>query len=289
MNSISNCFLLVCLAMTFLLKGQNSALYTTYFHNSHLQKHHINPAYFLEAPAAGSIQYQSFPGVLSRLKKFQVDFSMNINENQYMGLQVFNENEGKFIDRNRVYGLYGVKTEVSNDVYVSMGIQAGVVNHSYKGSTSSPESSANGFDLGLGVCLHSAKVDVGVAMFQVPKAEITPINTTYILPRVLEAFGAISIDLTEKLVFIPFARVRHVQTINRTVYQVSPNFLLNDGSLGAGVNFIKDQGLSPHVDITLPIEEKVRVKIGASYFTPLFMNTTQDLPLNKYELSLIHI
>lgn len=282
MTSLFRYLFLLCISLPFFSNGQNSALYATFFQNSHLQLQQINPSYFLEQPLSGSTQYQSYPTPLSRLKYYQGDFSMILSENQFVGIQYWIENEGKFIQRNRVYGLYGIKTDLSDKVFIAMGIKAGVINHRFKASTSSPESASNALDLGLGVSLRSERLDVGLALFQIPEAILSPQNEQIQLPKLLEGFISYKANVTENLLFVPFARVRSVFDVSTNVCQLSTNFLLTKQNIGGGMNLILNQGISPHLDIALPIDENLNVKIGASYFAATFTNTST-------ELSLIHI
>lgn len=266
--------------------AQNSTVSPNYFYNSHLNLCQINPGAQITKNVFGTIQYQSSFGPLSKLNSVQGDFFLLFNKNQSIGLQVWNSNEGPFIQRNRLYGIYNIKVPLSKKVNLTSGVKLGLINHRFKASSSSPPSSGSGLDLGLGFELDVGDFKTGFTFSQIPDEEIVVLSEVVSLPTLFDFYSKYKIDLSPSVCFEPYVRTSYISEMNKTLLQLSANFYVLDEKVGGGFHFLWDEGFAPHVQVVFPISLKYKMKMGFTYFEPIFKDSRTTFSLSRYEISL---
>jgi len=182
----------VVLAVFFLtssiLRGQNGTLmpdvYDQFFQNYYL----INPANTDTSQIILNMGHKSQIGVFRGVRQTYFDANCRIKSNSLnnrhsLGIQLFNNSEGDFFSKNRVYGRYAFDMRLSDSYYLSAGISIGMVNYAFKATQSSAGGSDITYDGNLGLWLVGDKLKLGTSMQQVFQRALSPIGQEFVLRR----------------------------------------------------------------------------------------------------------
>lgn len=168
--------------------GQNGALtpdtYDQFFQNYYL----INPANTDTSAVIINSGHKSQLGIFRGVRQTYFDANVRIRSNslnnrQYIGVQVFNNSEGDFFSKNRVYGRYSFDVRLSESYYLSAGISIGTVSYAFKATQSSAGGSDLTYDGSLGAWLVGRNLKAGASIQQVFQRTLSPIGQTFELVR----------------------------------------------------------------------------------------------------------
>lgn len=189
MNHIGKWYILVLtFSVSFVSKGQNGTLtpdvYDQFFQNYYL----VNPANTDTSEIIVNMGHKSQIGVFRGVRQTYFDANFRIkskssNSRHYIGLQLFNNSEGDFFSKNRVYGRYSFDIRVSDSYFLSAGLSLGAVSYAFKATQSSAGGSDLNYDGNIGLWLIGRKLKVGTSMQQVFQRTLTPIGQTFELTR----------------------------------------------------------------------------------------------------------
>lgn len=181
-------FFLVFSISSLILKGQSGTLmpdtYDQFFQNYYL----INPANIDTSQIMLHMGHKSQLGVFRGVKQtyFDANFrikSNSLNNRHYVGVQLFNNGEGDYFNKNRAYGRYSFDIRLSERYYLSAGASLGMVNYAFKATQSSAGGSDITYDGNLGLWLVGNRLKVGSSMQQVFQRTLSPIGQQFVLRR----------------------------------------------------------------------------------------------------------
>ena len=206
---------------TFIARGQVSK-YPFRFSLYHNSASFVNPA------AAGcnsdrelNLGSQQMFGAISHVSAHY--FTFNIRIRQYktdepyssIGIVLYNDREGKYLNRSRFYGSYTWHASVSRTLQFSAGFYVGGMNYSVKGTPLSGDGSDIKADGAVGVSLFSETFYVDMAFGQIFNSKVQPLEEITVLTPMIN-FSAY--------------RVFSFQDGFRLVPSVSTRIPFNDGT-----------------------------------------------------------
>lgn len=189
MNAVRNWYILPIFFITsFISKGQNGALipdtYDQFFQNYYL----INPANTDTAGVILHMGHKSQLGVFRGVRQTYFDANFRIQSNRLnrahsVGIQLFNNSEGDFFSKNRVYGRYAFDIHLSETYFLSAGIAVGAVSYAFKATQSSAGGSDLAYDGSTGLWVVGRKLKAGVSIQQISQGKLSPLGQIFELRR----------------------------------------------------------------------------------------------------------
>ncbi len=112
------------------------------------------------------------------------------------GVSVTNMRRGDYIQLNKIAIRYGRSSALSESVYISAGISAGVVNYRLGASQASAGGSDLGPDLSAGISAFSTRFLIGVSVMQILNTGLQPINERLELKRYMNFISSYIVTLS---------------------------------------------------------------------------------------------
>ena len=229
------------------VQGQNGNLmpdtYTQFFQNYYL----VNPANTDTAQAIIHIGHKSQTGIFAGVRQtyFDANFrikSTNLNRRHYLGIQAFNNSEGDYFSRNRVYGRYSFDIALTEKYYLSAGVSLGAVNYAFKATQSSAGGADMAYDGNLGLWLVGGSVKLGASMQQLFQKTLSPIGQEFVLRRVynFNAVYVLRINYLAQLTFHGWYRYQRYSSYNDA--QLATIFTLQN-LIEFGANYRYQRGI----------------------------------------------
>lgn len=179
---------LMLLSVSSIVKGQNGTLlpdsYDQFFQNYYL----INPANVDTSQIILNMGHKSQLGVFRGVRQTYFDANFRIQSNSlnykhYCGIQLFNNSEGDYFNKNRVYARYSFDIRLSESYYLSAGTSIGMVNYAFKATQSSAGGSDLTYDGSLGLWLVGSHLKAGSSIQQIFQRTLQPIGQEFVLTR----------------------------------------------------------------------------------------------------------
>lgn len=109
------------------------------------------------------------------------------NHQHGIGLAALSEQEGPLITDNRLKASYWKKINLNEKWLLIGGAQAGVVNSSIEGTTSTPSTNEWSPDLDIGFTLQNEQTSLGLSINQIANSKVIPLSQSVIYKRFFTA------------------------------------------------------------------------------------------------------
>jgi type IX secretion system PorP/SprF family membrane protein len=120
-----------------------------------------------------------------------------------LGILVYNEREGKYLNRSRFYATYAWHGYITNQLKFSGGFQIGAMNYSVKGTPLSGDGSDTAPDGIVGVWLYNKWFHLGASYNQIFNSKIQPLDEIAILSPYLNIDGSCNFSFSDVLKVSP--------------------------------------------------------------------------------------
>ncbi|MFN8415541.1 MAG: type IX secretion system membrane protein PorP/SprF [Cytophagaceae bacterium] len=163
------------------LQAQTVELYPDMMLNYYNNLSHFNPSYFSYSNKwDGWIQYKSRLAPLNAVSTVSLTGARYFKVNNYVAqvvrLQIYNEREGSYIQRPRVWLDYAYRIQFSKEVYLSLGLGMGFVQFNINAPSSTATGSATAPDISTGTSFQYKNHQIGLGVLQLLNNQIQPIN-----------------------------------------------------------------------------------------------------------------
>lgn len=116
----------------------------------------------------------------------------------HVGVFVFNNREGNFINRTRLYGRYGWRLRLSSRSSISTGVSLGFINYSFRSSQAGVGGSDLKPDGNLGVWYLRPNTGIGISLQHLSEPDLQPVFQRFKIKRYGNVLGY------QKIAFSPF-------------------------------------------------------------------------------------
>lgn len=187
-----------------------------------------------------SLGNQRLMGNLSKVSSYYLSANYRITRQtnnrkpfSTVGIILYNDREGKYLNRTRFYALYSWHGTIRNDLKLSGGLQIGGMNYSVKGTPLTGDGSDIGPDASVGVQLYNPLFHVGVSVNQVFNSEVQPLEEITQLAPFLNFLGEIKLELSEWLIMKPivsfqFPIIHRDERYSRNLYDATLLFNIQE-------------------------------------------------------------
>ncbi len=200
-----------------------------------------------------------------------------------IGVYLYNDSEGKYINRGRLYFQYAWHARLGNKSYFSGGLKLGGVNYyvklpDYVGGNASDY----GFDGGASISFYASKYYVGISIDQVFSAQLQPLEEITELSPFLSINANRQFNVNEFLKIKPLFYTRFTFENKENIYLVHVKAELQDILFGS-VGFRNTYGMIYALGIQ-HVESKIgNFSLALYYIVP---NDYTDLKINTFEFGL---
>lgn len=206
------------LFFTFNLHGQQEVVkYPVRFSQYYNSFSIINPAaggaYADYEMAMGN---QRLLGNFSKVSSYYLNANMRLAKNKsyrntpfsVLGLYLYNDREGKYLNRTRIYATYVWHSNISRKIMVSGGFHLGGMNYSVKGTALSGDGSDFTPDGVIGFRIYNEAFHFGISYNQIFNSEIQPLEEVANLTPFVNVSGGFSYYIHHSLSLQPAYSVR---------------------------------------------------------------------------------
>lgn len=213
MKTLSKLYtLLILLTAPTILKAQDRIpqypIRFTQFYNAYSI---INPAWAgTYARLEMVLGNQRMLGNLSKVSTYFLNVNYRINRQilsqkpfSTIGITLYNDREGKYLNRTRFYALYAWHGTIRGNLRISGGLQIGGMNYSVKGTPLTGDGSDIKPDASVGIQLYNQVFHAGFSVNQVFNSEVRPLEEITVLAPYATVAADIWLKTTEWLVISP--------------------------------------------------------------------------------------
>lgn len=194
--------------------------------------HLRNPGYVNnDASFTGNLGYQGFNSLSKNIKTFYANALFTLadttSRSHHIGLQSYTDQEGVFIQHNRIYARYAYQLALNQKVDLSLGLAAGVINFSVKENPALGTFNKTKFDVKVGGQISGSKASFNVSVLQFLDQKVTFETGELTLKRYYQGFGNYVMDLGPTIRFEPAIFVRYASGY-RTDFRVIGTLIIHD-------------------------------------------------------------
>ena len=113
----------------------------------------------------------------------------NKSSMHHVGVFVFNNREGNFINRSRLYGRYSWRFRLSRSASLSAGASVGLISYSFRSSQAGVGGSDLAADGNLGVWYLRPNMGVGLSLLHLSSPELSPVSQSFKIFRYSNLIG----------------------------------------------------------------------------------------------------
>ena len=201
----------------------------------------------------------------------------------------YNDQEGKYLNRSRFYLVYAWHTHIFEETKLSLGLSAGAMNYSVKGTPLSGNGSDINPDAAVGIQVYRKSTWLGLSVNQLFNSEVQPLNEITVLAPYMNISGGSRFSLNNAIELIPTGSFRTSLTdISQQQYknQLSLNLRMNlFNRLEPGLGLHNNEKLVINLALNNLYPAYGQIGINLSYAFLIRKNTTLDTPL--FELGII--
>ncbi len=167
----------------------------SYLLRSELPDQFVNNHYLLN-PANSDSAYsvsvrvgnKAETGLFQGINKIYVDGDWKVKTGSkgamhHVGIFVFNNREGNFINRSRLYGRYSWRFRLSRLASLAAGASVGVINYSFRSSQAGVGGSDLAADGNIGLWYLRPAMGIGVSLQHLSSPELRPVNQNFKIIR----------------------------------------------------------------------------------------------------------
>ena len=208
----------------------------------------INPAFTgTAADMEFNMGNQRMLGNLSKISSYYALANYRITGRKHtggpfsaLGISIYNDQEGKYLNRSRIYLNYAWHANILTNTKISGGLSFGAMNYSVKGTPLSGNGSDLRADAAAGIQVYRKSFWLGVSVNQLFNSEVQPLQEITVLAPYMNIMTGIKFELGEKFCVTPSASLRFPlsgvsQLRYRNLYDVNLQVsLLNKIQAGLG-------------------------------------------------------
>lgn len=283
------CILLLTVNAT-VLNAQLSNSYPAYFHSIDDNGSSDNPSiYNHDDKYVLNSQYKSFLGLQSEIKVYNFQAYLLTERNHRWGVRLKSEQEGDFVQRNRLNLVYAIDKSLSKDVSVSFSSYLGGLFYTYSSIGNFQGGSDQGLDLGFSGALNYNKLLVGVSANQLNQTVLQPLSFQYDILRYFDFILEYPIAISPRWDLYTLAKHRKTKNLTTDITQFHVRGASTDDRYSFGLNYLVDLGVSPFLGVNIPYgKSKQQVLcLGMLFYMALNNNPTGDPFMDRqYEITL---
>lgn len=234
---------------------------------------------------------QSLLGNFSKIRTYEASFHWRMQDDRYknkpfsvFGTYLENDQEGKYINRTRLYGMYAWHAKISSTIYFSGGLQIGGMNYSVKGSNSTGHATDLKPDANTGICFYSDKFTVSLAGYQLLNSRLQPMDEITILAPYFNSYADYTFQIGEELQYKPGMLV-WIPFYNDQVYFDLNNSIILSNKFIAHIGYRQHSGFVFMAGITGLEYSGNDFNVNIAYHIP---SKTNWLKINVLEFSLAY-
>jgi type IX secretion system PorP/SprF family membrane protein len=249
---------------------------------------YYNPA--LNGYAAGrevSLGYHNQVGLFSAIRTYyaRVNWSLShdssaVRTRQCVGLYFIGNQEGEFINRNRLAGSYAFHLRVSRRSWISAGATGSLISYAYQSSTASGGGSDAAWTVNAGLAMHSANYFIGLSISDLNNPEVNPIAVPTLLHRYVNVTAGKKFVLSADWHTWQYALTQFLWN-NQLTFQYASIFTYRRYSVGLSYKHQSGAGIMLGIEGLMIGQNEF--KAIASYKLPL--SNLSRLDLNTFEMS----
>ena len=188
-----------------------------------------------------------------------------------MGILLYNDREGKYLNRSRFYLIYAWHGNLTQKIKFSGGFQIGGMNYAVKGTPLSGDGSDLKPDAAVGFQIYNHKFHAGISVNQVFNSKVQPLEEITLLAPYLNITGDWKYEISEPLLFTPNIAV----FVPLSAYDKNTNNILVDFNLNLTINHIlfisaglhrnDMMNISAGIDDVLSSEKKLNIQLTYTF------------------------
>lgn len=253
------------------LKAQTVEVYPDAMLNFYNNLSHFNPSYFSYSNKwDGQIQYKSRLAPFNSISTISLTgaryFKVANYSAQVVRLQIYNEREGSYIQRPRVWVDYAYRLQLAKDVYLGLGIGIGFVQFNINAPSSTATGSGTALDVSTGTSFQFKQHQLGVGVLQLLNNQIQPINGRLWYKRYITFYA-------QGFFKIRFKDALHYSLLYRQLTPYIPDLNIHtrytiEEKVSLGATFKYKSGLAFMAQFIVPVDIG-KVSFSFAYLTPI--------------------
>lgn len=269
--------------------AQLSDSYPAYFHNFSADKNIENHSlYNHDDKYTVNTNYKSFFGIQSKIKIYNLGGYLLTERNHRLGIRVHSENEGEFVQRNRLNLIYSVNKSLSKDVDVAFSGYFGGLFYGYSSVGNFQGGNDRNIDLGFASSIKHNALTIGLSGNQLNQPTLRPLNYQYDIRRYFDLLAEYKITLSNQWDLYTTAKYRKTHHTDTDITHFHTRVVSNNERYFIGINYLVDLGISPSLGISIPYDEanKQFIQLNFSFFMTANNNVGNPFIDKQYELSI---
>jgi len=142
------------------------------------------------------------------------------------GIILYNDKEGKYLNRSRFYVSYAWHASLSRKLQFSAGLSVGGMNYSVEGTPLSGDGSDTKVDGAVGISFYSDAFHVGLSFGQIFNSKVQPLEEITVLSPFINMYANRKFLFNENFLFSPSFTAR-IPFINESGDKLNPLFDMN--------------------------------------------------------------
>lgn len=245
-----------------------------------------------------SLGNQRMIGNLSKVSTYYLNANYRITRQTYLrkpfstiGVILYNDREGKYLNRTRFYILYSWHGTIKNELRISGGLQFGGMNYAVKGTPLTGNGADLKPDASVGIQLYNPVFHIGFSVNQVFNSEVQPLEEITLLAPFANVLAELRLETTDWLDLKPIISFQFPFSskdtkYHKNLYDATLLFTIQDKfTLSAGIHNNDRMAFSAGLNNLL--SETGNLNIDLSYSFVFKKNTNLSSPL--FELGINYL
>jgi hypothetical protein len=188
------------------------------------------------------------------------------------GILLYNDREGKYLNRTRCYLLYAWHANLTGNMKFSAGFAIGGMNYSVKGTALSGDGSDIKADGSIGMSIYNPTFQTGISIGQIFNSEVQPLEEITVLHPFLNLTAEKKFLINSKLVIVPSTSIRILFENKTSLADANLSFLIrNKLFISSGIYNNNKINLCLGINNLLILGGKMNIHISYGY--PILRNT----------------
>jgi hypothetical protein len=244
-----------------------------------------------------SMGNQRMRGNLSKISSYYAlaNFRIRFNDRynipfSALGIIFYNDQEGKYLSRNRLYLTYAWHTKIFRETNISGGLSIGAMNYSVKGTPLSGDGSDIRPDATAGFQVYRKSAYLGISVSQLFNSEVQPLEEITVLSPYINIDGGIKLHAGEKVWIKPTTSIQfplydasQLLYRNRFSFNVQMNLL---NKFGTGIGLHNNEKMVLNLAVTDIFPWYGQIDLQLCYAFPIRKNSNLSTPL--FEIGIVY-
>ena len=191
-----------------------------------------------------------------------------------IGILVYNDREGKYLNRSRYYAAYAWHGNITKTIKFSAGFHIGAMNYSVKGTPLSGDGSDTSPDGDIGVWFYNKNFHIGVSYNQIFNSKIQPLEEIAALNSFVNIDGSCNFTIAKDIGILPSYSCR---------IPLKDDYYALDFSIGVSYKDKITAIIGVHENKNLINSFEIRNILSNNY--PLNLNITYGYPFTRGGIS----